>query len=230
MKPPLIVWDPGHGEHDSGAVSPTGLKESDVVLAICLAAVSFLAPYPVVNRLTRTQDVFIELGTRASFANGLDADLFVSVHCNSATNPASGFEVFTSPGQTDSDEAATEIFEEYLATPRFKGMKARAEYGDGDPDKEAKFIVLTRTNMAAVLVETEFIHTPEGDRFFRDQANIQAAGQALGRGVLRACGIPVNAPTPILPGQPSGIQGIVACAHNEQVIKLAEQIIALHNK
>jgi N-acetylmuramoyl-L-alanine amidase len=78
-----------------------------------------------------------------------------SIHGNAAgVKSANGIEVYTSPGQTLSDSIATIMFENLQNE---LGWKMRPDsIGDGDPDKEARFTVLTETDMPAILTETGF--------------------------------------------------------------------------
>lgn len=164
-----LVLDAGHGAHDAGAVNTrTGLKEKDVVLDVVLRAERLLRGKLNII-LTRKDDTFVSLGGRCAISNKQPVDYFLSIHCNSATNPAEGFEVFTSPGQTKADKPATDLINAYQA--EFPGIKLRADRSDGDPDKEARFTVLTGTKAPAALLELEFIHTPEGSAFLSSTAN-----------------------------------------------------------
>ena len=81
-----VVIDPGHGGHDSGAISLDGkLKEKDVVLDVALRLGNRIKKeYPDVKVIyTRDKDVFIPLDKRGDIANKNHADLFISVHVNS---------------------------------------------------------------------------------------------------------------------------------------------------
>ena len=95
-----VVIDPGHGGHDSGAISLDGkLKEKDVVLDVALMLGNRIKKaYPDVKVIyTRDKDVFIPLDKRASIANKNHADLFISIHSNSVPKKAkapSGCETF----------------------------------------------------------------------------------------------------------------------------------------
>ena len=79
-----IVIDPGHGGKDPGARGQRGTEEKDITLKVALKLRDLLSKQPGVRVLmTRERDQFVELGDRAKFANGQDADLFVSIHVNS---------------------------------------------------------------------------------------------------------------------------------------------------
>lgn len=85
---PLVVIDAGHGGFDPGA-GADGVREKDVALAIALAIRDrLLAEGGVRVALTRDTDRFIALSDRPDIARRLNADLFVSIHADSAENDA----------------------------------------------------------------------------------------------------------------------------------------------
>jgi len=94
----VVVIDPGHGGKDPGAVSKDGkTKEKDVTLEIAGRIKEQLmekAP-GITIELTRSEDKFLSLQERTAIANSLDADLFLSIHCNGADDSVSkGVETF----------------------------------------------------------------------------------------------------------------------------------------
>ncbi|MDD5613837.1 MAG: N-acetylmuramoyl-L-alanine amidase [Candidatus Omnitrophica bacterium] len=102
-----IVIDPGHGGKDPGAVGPSGAKEKDIVLSIARLLKNKLerSGYKVV--MTRDDDSFVSLWRRVALANRAGADLFISIHANSArARSASGFEVFYLSEASDDDARA----------------------------------------------------------------------------------------------------------------------------
>ncbi|MDZ4733921.1 MAG: N-acetylmuramoyl-L-alanine amidase [Nitrospirota bacterium] len=79
-----IVIDPGHGGKDPGARGRQGTEEKDITLKVALKLRDLLSKQPGIRVLmTRERDEFVELEDRAKFANGQQADLFVSIHVNS---------------------------------------------------------------------------------------------------------------------------------------------------
>lgn len=113
-RPPafVVVVDPGHGGDQDGALSPSGVKEKDVVLQIARRLRPKLEHLGARVVLTRTGDIGVPLTTRAAVANGLKADLFVSIHLNSMATAegrrtSSGVETyFLSADASDANAAA----------------------------------------------------------------------------------------------------------------------------
>lgn len=125
----------------------------------------------------------IPLDARVACANAIHRDhkathsvVYVSLHSNAGGG--TGFEVFTSRGETLSDLYATVWADEIKR--EFPGFPFRADYTDSDPDKEAGFTVLRRTDCPAVLGEYLFFDNP------RDWAEIQEEGYA-GRAARSVC-------------------------------------------
>ena len=157
MPSKTIILDPGHGGDDPGALGRrTGLRECDVALWVAARIEHKLRQNPEYRVVHTHGGDGSTLGQRAHLANELAADLFLSIHCNSAVSErAHGYEVFTSPGETAADVIATILYQAIgEAFPELRGRPGR---DDGDPDKEARFFVLRKTRMAAVLVELAFI-------------------------------------------------------------------------
>jgi N-acetylmuramoyl-L-alanine amidase len=106
-----IVIDPGHGGHDTGTISPGGMREKDLVLDVARRLRAYIKHnYPDVEViLTRDSDRFVALEERTAIANSRRADLFISVHANaSQSKAASGVETyFLSPDRAPSEDAET---------------------------------------------------------------------------------------------------------------------------
>jgi N-acetylmuramoyl-L-alanine amidase len=106
-----IVIDPGHGGHDTGTISPGGLREKDLVLDVGRRLRAYIKNnYPDVEVImTRDADRFVALEERTAIANSRRADLFISVHANaSPSRAASGVETFfLSPDRAPAEDAQT---------------------------------------------------------------------------------------------------------------------------
>ncbi|MFT4027594.1 MAG: N-acetylmuramoyl-L-alanine amidase [Novosphingobium sp.] len=106
---PLIVIDPGHGGYDPGA--GTGkVKEKDLTLALARELKQELLTGGGVRvALTRSDDRYLLLEERSGIARRLKADLFLSIHTDSADSAdASGATVYTLSDK-GSDEIATRL-------------------------------------------------------------------------------------------------------------------------
>ncbi len=79
-----VVIDAGHGGEDYGARSRRGLAEKEIVLDVCRRLAKRLEARGISVKLTRSDDRFVPLEARTSLANATAADLFISVHANSA--------------------------------------------------------------------------------------------------------------------------------------------------
>ena len=108
----LVMIDPGHGGEDPGAIGAQGTKEKHVVLDIGKRLRDLInASSNMQAQMTRTQDIFIPLGTRVAIARKVKADIFVSVHADAFTSPAArGSSVFVL-----SDSGASSAFAKYMA-------------------------------------------------------------------------------------------------------------------
>ena len=89
-----IIIDPGHGGKDPGAVGFKKYREKDVVLAVAKYLRDELkGDFNVI--MTRDSDYFVTLSQRPNIGNKAKADMFISIHANSAmTNKLYGTEVF----------------------------------------------------------------------------------------------------------------------------------------
>lgn len=92
-----IVIDAGHGGKDPGALGKNS-HEADVNLAVALKLGDYIKENmrDVKVVYTRDKDKFVELNERANIANRNDADMFISIHCNSTegSTTAKGVETF----------------------------------------------------------------------------------------------------------------------------------------
>lgn len=201
-----VVIDAGHGGKDPGTRGGS-IKEKNVALAVALElGRQIKEEMPDVKVLyTRSTDVFIELGERSAFANRNNADLFISIHCNStpSSRSARGTETFVMglhKTQGNLDVARREnsvILQETNYKQKYKGFDPNSPLAhimlanyqsafissslrladliekkfqsvserDSRGVKQAGFLVLWRTSMPCVLIETGFLSSPDEERY-----------------------------------------------------------------
>lgn len=83
-----IVIDAGHGGHDSGTIGPDGIEEKDIALDVALRLGHLLQQRLGAEVIyTRRTDKYVPLEERTAIANAAHADLFLSIHANSSSNP-----------------------------------------------------------------------------------------------------------------------------------------------
>jgi N-acetylmuramoyl-L-alanine amidase len=169
-----IFINPGHapnGEPDPGAVnSDTGLRECDVALTIGNKVAQYLQTAGYETQVLQSDS----LDEICSTANDWPADLFVSIHCNSAANAeAKGAETFSYYGAENSKRLATLI----------QGQIVNAMLVADRGIKEAGFYVIKNTNMTAVLVETAFISNVDDEAMLSDPARQDDFAKAVARGI-----------------------------------------------
>ena len=145
--PIKVFIDAGHGDTDPGAVG-NGLKEKNIVLNIATKLGALLNGREISIKYSRTNDTYLSLEDRARLANAWGADLFVSIHANSATSSVRGAECYTHPTANTATKTLSANISRAIASKL--GIPNRGH-------KEANFAVLRLSNMPAILVETAFI-------------------------------------------------------------------------
>ena len=152
----VVIVDPGHGNQDSGAVG-FGVKEKDLTLAIGLKLRDTLQHDGATVYMTRDTDDFLPVMARPQFAIAHNADLFVSIHCDSS-------------GPDNSHSGTTVYF--HAQNPICRRMaadiSARVAEVSGIPQDGIKsdtirfatgFGVLRGSPMPAVLVECGYVNS-----------------------------------------------------------------------
>lgn len=185
-----VVVDPGHGAPDPGARGRMS-NEADINLDVAIELSKILSSMGIVAPLTRSgpkrihrDNRNVDLSSRPAMANRLKADAFISIHCNGAVAPeANGFEIYTTPGQNNSDKLATAIFESWKEA--FPAQKKRTDYSDGDPDKEANLKVLRETRCPSCLLELGFISNPQEEKFLLNKLNQEMMALAIAKGIIK---------------------------------------------
>lgn len=183
----VVVLDAGHGGSDSGAVG-NGYYEKDFTLSIVKAAKTYFdsnGSYKVYY--TRLDDTYPSLSDRYKLANEVQADIFVSVHINSAGSTATGTETLYNPDRNKKNSAGLTCYQladytqkRVLAATGFsnRGLKQRcSRLGNG-------LAVLNNNNGPATLTEIGFISNKTEAK--KMAANLSSYGQAIYQAIVDA--------------------------------------------
>ena len=198
-KAAVVVLDPGHGGNDKGAIGRRNVEEKRVVLDVARRVRGHLANAGLKVYMTRETDRFIPLTDRTAKAAQWRADVFVSIHLNSAVSrSASGVETFViaAPGcpvtaaQTSSrsdqiahagnlHDEANVILGYYLQRAFVQKTKA-TDRGL----RRARFMVLKNAPCPAALVECGFVsNTAEEELMLRAEYR-EALALSITQGIL----------------------------------------------
>ncbi len=170
----LVAIDAGHGGKDTGAIGPTGLLEKDVVLDVAQRVREALVKSGVRVIMTRETDAFVELQDRPRLARQQGATVFVSIHANASTRPASsGSETYYLSPQS---QVLAQLVQEELA--RVPNLVPRGV-------KTANFLVLRESDVPSVLVEVAYVSNVDEEARLRQNAFRQRLAEAVARGVQR---------------------------------------------
>jgi len=156
----LWLLDNGHGKDTPGKRSPVydglQLREYEFTRDVVNRIAGLLHWAGIEHRILVPEENNVSLSERVRRANAWNSDsVYISVHANAGGGR--GYEVYTSPGQTKSDEIATEFLDSFAQV--FPEAPPRLDISDGDPDKEEEFYVLVKTAMPAILTESFFMDT-----------------------------------------------------------------------
>jgi N-acetylmuramoyl-L-alanine amidase len=172
----VIFIDAGHGGKDVGAVGELdGMKiyEENINLTISLLVRDELEKRGFTVVMSRETDVFIELAERVDMANAAKADMFVSLHCNSAVPAAYGTRIL----YTDRSVSYKKIkFAGYFekAIEEFANLydKMRKDVFVRSDKEESGYhlAVLRDTNMPSILIEMGFITNESDLRLFLNES------------------------------------------------------------
>jgi N-acetylmuramoyl-L-alanine amidase len=179
---PLIVIDPGHGGKDLGTEAPMAsiFKEKNLNLITAKILDGYLKQMGFRTIMTRTNDSFVSLEARANMANENQADLFISLHYNSApSSQAEGIEVFYYRLDSNKERVASskKLAESVLrhAIDLTEAKSRGVKHGD--------LAVIRRTEMPAVLIEGGFMTNHQEMNRLRDPSYIKSIAWGVARGI-----------------------------------------------
>ncbi len=179
LKDKVIVLDPGHGGSDPGAVGANKTMEKTITLAVAQRLKPLLEKAGAKVFLTRNDDRDVfgpnasavdELSARTTVANNNKADIFVSIHINSFTNPIAGGIATYYYQKTPYDA---------LLANSIQGAIAPASGLQNRGINAANFYVIKRSVMPAVLTELGFISNPDEEKLMNTADFQQKMAQSI---------------------------------------------------
>lgn len=192
-RPPVLVIDAGHGGEDGGAVSPSGVTESGINLAIAQRLDLIAGLLGIDCVMLRDRDVSLhsagavtlrekkvsDLHNRVDAVNGIEGAVLISIHQNSYPDPRyGGAQVFYAP--TDGSQALAQTLQETLRSCL-----------DPDNTRKAKPIpdtiyLMNHVRCTAALAECGFLTNPEEEALLRSSKYQTKIAAALASGYLRS--------------------------------------------
>jgi len=170
-----VVIDPGHGGYQPGTISVLGEQEKVVNLKIAHKIASFLREAGIDVTMTRESDAAVSLEERADLANRLNADLFVSIHCDSNPNQMhKGFTIYRARSASWGSKKVGRIVESHLSNA---GITSRG-FGNAD------YRVLVQTKMPAILIECGFMSNYDEAALLVDPWYQNKIARAIADGIL----------------------------------------------
>lgn len=174
----VVCIDAGHGGTDVGAINNNRYEKYDT-LKIAKLIEEYLNNEGIKTVMTRTNDTYVSLRERCKIANKKRADLFISIHRNSAEQ-GNGVEIWTNSKKKQDDlELSNTILEnlQSVGIQTNRGVKTGSIEGEN-----TNYYVLNNTNMTSCLVELGFITDSVDNNLFDE--NIEDYAKAIAEGII----------------------------------------------
>lgn len=194
----VVVLDPGHGGNDKGAVSPRKIYEKLLTKNIANRVRNILKRRRITVYLTRETDKKISLSERCRIAARHRADVFISLHADSASATAEGAGTFilSLPKQYSthgygqgSASSAVHPGNKYDKANQALGTRIQQKLIKSTRQKDrgvkrARFQVLREAPCPAALVEMAFITNPKEEAFVLTQSGQEKIARGIADGIL----------------------------------------------
>lgn len=159
-----IVIDPGHGGWDPGMKGASGSLEADINLEIAHKLAEYCREAGATVNMTRESNMALattkaeDMAKRVEIANTMDADIFISIHCNSYPGQ-SGAQVFYEKGNSQG---------KYLAEAIQENIRSQLNNSSRQALPHADAYLLHEISCAAVICEAGFLSNVEEESWLND--------------------------------------------------------------
>ena len=215
-----VLVDAGHGGGDPGALGASSqLVEKNVTLRAALATGAALQRRGISVSYTRTDDRYVALADRAAMAARVGADLLLSIHVNSAANPAiSGVEAWHGAGASSTNLAGS-ILAGIAPVVRDNGLGVRGtRYGPG--------LAVLRASVPSALIEIGYASNAREAALLNQQAYLERLAEGMAAGVVhyRDGGRVTTSPTRPSPAAPLPLAGLYFVRPGDTLGSIASRV------
>lgn len=185
---PTIIIDPGHGGRDPGKVGTEETLEKDINLKIALYLKEILETQDVKVLMTREEDKDLsktssnvkasDMKERATFLQQNNADLAISIHQNSYTDPeVYGAQCFYYTGSQEGKELATLIQEQIILSTNQTKIRSIKENND--------YYLLKHSTLPMAIIECGFLSNPDEEKLLLTETYQRKMAWAIHLGILQ---------------------------------------------
>jgi N-acetylmuramoyl-L-alanine amidase len=171
----VVLIDPGHGGPDPGAIGIGGIQEKQLVLDISRQVAAVLERQGVQVVMSRSDDRDLDLAPRVQLASRVNASIFVSIHANAISMSRPDINGIETYYYSEGGGLARAIHQNVLRTTGARDRGVRT----------ARFYVLRRSAMPAVLVETGYVTGREDAARLAKATGRAQLAEGIARGILQ---------------------------------------------
>ena len=181
----IVVVDAGHGGTDPGTYSQgEEYYEKDINLSIVHYLKELLDKEEIKVYYTRTTDETIFLNPRVYFANDVEADFFISIHCNgNESSKPCGAEVLYNDIVLDNGFQSKQLAQICLEELTNVTHKVNRGLVTGED-----VVIVNKAKMPIALLELGFMSNPEEMNFLIQESNRQDIAEGIHKAILKAYG------------------------------------------
>ena len=172
LKNIVVALDPGHGGVESGAVGPTKIKESDIVLDIAQKVKKILIKEGAKPFLTRNSDKTMDLYDRVQLIKKRNALFSISIHANALPDGNNPYEKYGTSVYYYYPEAKE--FADILKRRIINNIKTR-----DDGTNYASYVLTRVSSSLSVLIEVAYMINPEDYEKLTDENFRQDIAQGI---------------------------------------------------
>ncbi len=191
----IYILDTGHGGVINGVPQTAGKRSPDWESGILYEGESNRRIAAKVKDLLDNEGISCliipnslrdaPLSSRVQKANSINKfkpSVLLSFHSDAFHDEkANGWSAFTYYGETKSDKIATILYSEAKKSK----LKLRTDFSDGDPDKEANFFILRKTDCPAVLIENLFMTNKKDYKYLMSEKGQNTIARMIFRAIKR---------------------------------------------